>query len=129
MAEDFLVSGLTAEGTFFRAGLAAADLDDATGLAAGLTVALTVDLTEGLADLPGLATGLPGLATGFAATFGSGLAFTALFTLIFKPLLADGFAVVLDRVFAGAFAGAAGFFFAVLAAAFMIRLLSKSASL
>lgn len=125
LAEDFLASGLTAEGTFFRAGLAAADLDDGTGLDAGLAV----DLTGGLADFAGLATGLPGLATGFAATFCSGLAFTALFTLIFKPLPADGFAVVLDRVFAGAFAVAAGFFFAVLAAAFMIGLLSKSASL
>ena len=121
LADEFLAAGLTADATFFRAGLADTDLDDATGLA----VDLAVDLAGGLADL---ATGLPGLATGFAATFTSGLAFTALFTLCFALLLAAGFAVALDMFFAAAFTGAAGFFLAVLAAAFMIGLLSKSAS-
>lgn len=116
LAEDFLASGFTADAAFFRAGLADADLEDATGFTEDLAAGFTAGLEGGLPALADLATGLPGL----TATFGAGLAFTALFA----PVLAAGFAMVLDIVFAGALAGVAGFF---LATAFMICLLSKSA--
>ena len=121
LAEGFLASELTTDAPFFRAGMAGADLEDATGLPVNLTVALTGNLAGGLAAW---ATGLPGLAIGLATTFSCGLAFPALFTLLW----AAAFAVVLDRVFAGALTGDAGFFLTVLAAAFMISLLWKSAS-
>jgi hypothetical protein len=119
LPEDFLASGFTADAAFFRAGLADADLEDATGFADDLAAGFTADLAGGLAAFADLATGLAGL----TATFGAGLAFTALFA----PVLAAGFPVdfgVLDIVLAGTLAGVAGFF---LTAAFMICLLSKSA--
>ena len=137
LAEDFLAAGFAADNAFFGAGLVAADLVEATGRAtgfdagftAGLTEDLAGDLASGLASgLAGGLTGLPDLTTALLATLGAGLAFA----VVFNPLRTAGFTVVLDRVFAGAFAGAftgaAGFFLAVLAAAFMIGLLSKSAS-
>lgn len=116
LAEDFLASGFTADAAFFKAGLADADFEDAVGLAEDFAA----DLTGGLAAFAGLATDLPDLATGLTATFGTGLTWAVLFA----PLLAAGFAGVLDIVFAGALAGVAGFF---LATAFIICLLSKSA--
>lgn len=121
LAEDFLASGFAADKAFFGAGLAAADLDDATGRTTGFDAGFDAGLADDLAeDL----TGLADLTTGLLATLAAGLAFA----VVLDPLRAAGFAVVLDRVLAGAFAGAAGFFLAVLAAAFIIGLLSKSAS-
>ena len=133
LTEDFLASGFAAGNAFFGADLAAADLDEAAGRATGfgadfttgLTAGLTAGLTEDLAgDLASGLTGLPDLTTGLLASLGAGPAFA----VVFNPLRTAGFTVILDRVLAGAFAGAAGFFLAVLAAVFIIGLLSKSAS-
>ena len=137
LTEGFLASGFAAGNAFFGAGLVAADLDEAagratgfgagftTGLTAGLTAGLTEDLAGDLTeDLASGLTGLPDLTTGLLARLGAGPAFA----LVFNSLRTAGFTVVLDRVLAGAFAGAAGFFLAVLAAVFIIGLLSKSAS-
>ena len=128
-AEDFLTSGLTAGAAIFNA-----------GLAEDLSTNFTTNLTGGLAAFAGLAASLTGLIDGLTATFGIGLAFEASFAApaaaVFPPLLATGFIVVaLDIVFAGPLAGGAGFLLvdlpvvAVLAAAFMIGLLSNSARL
>ena len=129
LAEDFLASGFAAGNVFFMAGPVAAVLDEAsgrtTGLIADFDAGFTDDLAKDLAgDLAGGFTGLPNLTAGLLAGLGAGVALA----VVFNPLRTAGFAVALGRIFPAAFTGAAGFFLAVLAAAFIIGLLWKSAS-
>ena len=160
LAEDFLASDFAAGNAFLKAGLVAADLDEASGRTGGFDVGFAasfnagfgVDFTTGLiadfdagftagftavlagdlagnfpddlaAGLAGGFTGLPDVTTALLAGLGAGV----VLAVVFNPLRTTGFAVALCRVFPAVFIGAAGFFLAVLAAAFMIGLLWKSA--